>query len=128
MKEGQNIRVLVAEDDVLIQEVLNMKLDMLGIDVATVDDGYMVIEEILENEYDLILMDLQMPNLDGVETTRRIKEAFGEDGPMIVAVTGNQDSNIMQQCLNMGMDDYIAKPVNNDRLKEVIRICMERKS
>lgn len=129
MLENSTIKVLVAEDDISIQEILNMKLDMMGdIAISNVDDGYMVIEEVITNDYDLILMDLQMPNLDGVEATKRIIEAFDGAGPMIVAVTGNTDVATKEHCLKIGMDGYITKPVDNNELRKVLSLCAEKKT
>jgi CheY-like chemotaxis protein len=115
-------RVLLAEDNVVNQRVLTKMLELLGCDVHVVSDGH---EAVLASEkamYDLVLMDWQMPNMDGLEATREIRrreEGTGHRLP-IIALTANAIKNDETVCLDAGMDGYVPKPVTTKTLEGVI--------
>ena len=117
----KHLIVLLVEDDQDVQDLMGMKLKDLGLTYTSVSDGYQCIEALYDNRYDLILMDLEMPKLNGVETTKRIVEACGQDRPMIVAVTGNTGDGVWQACLKAGMDSYLPKPLKKKDLEKILQ-------
>ncbi len=123
------IRILVAEDDRLNQKVMSMMLNKYGLDYVIVENGRQVMEELERGHYDLILMDVQMPEMDGLEATRLIRTsssgAFDPKIP-IVAVTAFAMKEDVERCISAGMDEYISKPIKADRLMEVINRVLKK--
>ncbi len=109
--------VLLAEDNPVNQLVAEASLERLGIQVEIVENGVEVIAAMRRRPYDLILMDVQMPELDGLETTRRIRSDTSVPQPYIIAITANATIQDRQQCLATGMDDYIRKPFRLEDLR-----------
>ena len=115
------VRVLVAEDNVVNQRVARRFLERLGCEVDVVDDGAQAVEVLTRSTYDLVLMDMQMPIMDGLEASRRIREQeqAGQRIP-IVALTADAMVGTFERCLAAGMDDYLTKPIDVKRLEEVL--------
>lgn len=117
-------RVLLAEDNAVNQEVALGMLETLGLTAESVSDGYRTIEALSHGGYDLILMDCQMPGMDGFQATAEIRNreaqsAQGERVP-IVALTANALQGDRERCLKAGMDDYLSKPFTKEHLREVL--------
>jgi PAS domain S-box-containing protein len=108
-------RILLAEDNPINREVAVELLQSLGLVVETAADGRRAVEMALAQPYALILMDMQMPILDGLGATREIRERLGPATP-ILAMTANAFGEDLVACLNAGMNDHLAKPVDPDRL------------
>jgi PAS domain S-box-containing protein len=108
----RNFRVLIADDNVVNQKVARMMLVRSGVDVEVVDNGVAAVEAWKRGGFDLILMDCQMPKLDGYAATRSIRalEQAGKRTP-IVALTANAIKGDETKCLEAGMDDYLTKPI-----------------
>ena len=119
----QSLRILIAEDNPINRKLMNGMLKSLEFDVDTVNDGPSVLEALQENSFDLILMDCQMPGMDGDEVTRVIREGrHGDAGqPVVVAVTADVSADHKEKCMQAGMDDFLAKPVRLDTLKSGLR-------
>ncbi|MHB8628198.1 MAG: response regulator [Aggregatilineales bacterium] len=115
-------RILLVEDNPTNQRVLALQLEKLGYHPQIVDNGQQALVALAVTPYDLVLMDCQMPDMDGFETTRRIRRA--ENGHArhipIVALTANALDGDREQCLAAGMDDYITKPIRLKQLHTVI--------
>ncbi len=109
-------RVLLAEDSPVNQQVAGELLALAGAVVDIAGDGRAAVDAAALHEYDLILMDVQMPRLDGLEATRRIRRLPGRAAVPIVAMTANAFEDDRRACLEAGMDDHLAKPVDPDRL------------
>ncbi|MEH1943138.1 MAG: GAF domain-containing protein [Nostoc sp.] len=115
------LRILLAEDNLVNQKVALKQLQSLGYKADVVANGREVLQLLQKIPYDLILMDCQMPILDGLETTKEIhrwqEEAFAlRRRPVVIAMTANAMKEDEQMCLNAGMDDYLSKPVFKEKL------------
>jgi CheY-like chemotaxis protein len=113
------LKILVAEDDRINQKMAMRTLAKLGYNPDIAQNGKEVLEEVSKIKYDLILMDVQMPEMDGLEATRMIRLCL-TDQPVIIAMTANAMGGDREECLRAGMDDYISKPVHLEEL--VIRL------
>jgi CheY-like chemotaxis protein len=117
----QGMKILVVEDEAINQMLMTALLTQFGFVVTTVENGKMAVEEAAREEYDLILMDLQMPDMDGFEATRRIKAMTGRPNcPPIIALTAHAMGKDREKCLQAGMDDYLSKPISRDELYQVL--------
>ena len=113
-------RVLVAEDIPTNQLVVKGLLEKLGHSVVLADDGAQALERLRESDFDLVLLDMQMPVLDGIATARAVRaEAHWDDLPL-VAMTANIFASDREACLAAGMNDFLSKPVRQDQLARVI--------
>jgi PAS domain S-box-containing protein len=113
-------RILIAEDNVVNQRVAAYELRQLGYSADTVGNGHEVLEALSRIPYSVILMDCHMPEMDGYETTRRIRAAGGHQ-PYIIAITANAMQGDKEVCLAAGMDNYISKPVRTAELKAALQ-------
>ncbi len=104
-------RLLLAEDNAVNQKLAIRLLAQLGYEVDVAGDGREAIGAIERGGYDVVLMDVQMPELDGLEATRQIRGRWGAEGPWIVAMTANAMSGDREACLAAGMNDYLSKPI-----------------
>jgi PAS domain S-box-containing protein len=121
---NQKLRVLVAEDDAINQLYLAGFLKSQGWHVDTASNGLIALDKYKKNEYDIILMDGQMPKMDGFETTQRIREmedsnSEGNHIP-IIAITGYAIAGDREKFINAGMDDYVSKPIDEGKLLSII--------
>ncbi len=112
-------RVLLAEDNLTNAKVATKMLERFGLQVSWVENGHEAVRETLESEFDLVLMDWQMPECSGLEAAQTLR-ASGEPLPPIVAMTANAMRGDRQACLDAGMDDFISKPVEIDELYEIV--------
>lgn len=113
--ESHPFVLLVAEDNPVNQLVVKSMLARLGYQPDLVGDGQQAVDAASEKEYDLILMDMQMPVMDGLEATTVIRKKTGKQ-PVIIALTANAMDGTEQECLDAGMNDYIAKPIRVEEL------------
>jgi two-component system sensor histidine kinase/response regulator len=116
------LRVLVAEDNVVNQRLITRLLERGGHAVEVAADGRAALEAIEHTRFDLVLMDVQMPEMDGLEATRVIREREGEDGPhlVVIAMTAHAMKGDRERCIAAGMDGYVAKPVDQCELFDTI--------
>ena len=116
------LRVLVAEDNPVNQQIAVLTLEQMGYRADVVANGLEAVEAIDRHVYDVVLMDVQMPEMDGLEATRLICTRWERDArPRIVAMTANAMTGDRQQCLDAGMDDYLAKPIRASELADALR-------
>ena len=122
LSNGTVGRVLVAEDNATNRHIALLQLQKLGIAGEAVADGRQAIAAVMDGSFDVILMDCQMPNMDGFEATRHIRKAEARTGGhiRIIAMTANALSEDRLACLAAGMDDYLAKPVTLEELHRVL--------
>jgi CheY-like chemotaxis protein/anti-sigma regulatory factor (Ser/Thr protein kinase) len=122
-EEEGSIRLLAAEDNPTNQQVLKAVMDSLGIDVDIVGNGQLAVDAWRDGAYDLILMDIQMPVMDGIDAARAIRSAERAEGrgrTPIVALTANALSHQVEEYLAAGMDGHVAKPIEIAKLYEAI--------
>lgn len=118
------LRILLAEDNLVNQKVAIHMLKRIGYHADIVMNGLEVIERLQHHDYDVILMDLQMPKMDGMEATRRIIADFpGHRCPTIIAMTASALEGDKQECLDAGMHDYVTKPVKIEQLAHALSQC-----
>jgi signal transduction histidine kinase/DNA-binding response OmpR family regulator/HPt (histidine-containing phosphotransfer) domain-containing protein len=122
------LRILVAEDNVINQQVALSFLERLGYRADVAANGLEVLEALRRQPYDVVLMDVQMPEMDGLEATRRIRQLSpsalaAEAQPRIVAMTANALKEDCEICLAAGMDDYVSKPVQVEELVGALSRC-----
>ncbi|MEJ1364324.1 MAG: response regulator [Candidatus Sedimenticola sp. (ex Thyasira tokunagai)] len=115
--QGKALNVLVAEDDSVNALLIRTLLSQAGHKVTLVEDGQRALDAATEDLFDLALVDLRMPNMDGIDFTRfyRASEREGHYLP-IIALTANASENIRQACFAAGMDEFLSKPVDPARL------------
>lgn len=121
------MRILLAEDNVINQKVAQHIFQRMGYRADVAANGLEVLAAIAQQTYDLIFMDMQMPEMDGLEATNQIYQRLQSGDlairPKIVAMTANAMQGDREICLNAGMDDYISKPINNADLVRVLQEC-----
>jgi CheY-like chemotaxis protein len=110
------LKILVAEDNPVNQKLIQRVLNKLGYMPEMVQNGIEVLNEMEKNDFDVVLMDIQMPGMDGLEATSHIRRN-GRPQPYIIAMTANAMAEDKEICLQAGMDNYIAKPM---KLNEII--------
>jgi PAS domain S-box-containing protein len=117
-------RVLVAEDNAVNRQLALALLGKLGYHADVVENGREALDALEREAYDVVLMDVQMPELDGLEATRRIRDRFrSAEGPTIIAMTANAMEGDRDECLAAGMDDYLSKPIRIDELSRALARC-----
>ncbi len=119
---GTRARILVAEDNAVNQKVAARMLEQLGYSVDVVGNGKEALDALTRQSYSAVLMDCQMPEMDGFEATHQIRQK-GENGDRItvIAMTANAMQGDRERCLEAGMDDYIPKPINKEELGKTLR-------
>jgi signal transduction histidine kinase/CheY-like chemotaxis protein len=115
------LRILLAEDNETNQKLALFQLESLGYRADVVVDGAAVLDALAEAPYDVVLMDVQMPGMDGLSATRAITARWPrEQRPYIIAVTANALTGDRELCLEAGMDDYVSKPITRERLLQAL--------
>ena len=117
------LRILIAEDNPINQKLAVMMLKRLGYRTEVVNTGLEAVEAVGNAAYDVVLMDVQMPEMDGIEATRVIREKLGRHSPRIVALTANALQGDRETYLSAGMDDYLSKPLHIASLVEALGRC-----
>jgi signal transduction histidine kinase/ligand-binding sensor domain-containing protein/DNA-binding response OmpR family regulator len=114
------LHLLVAEDNLINQQLILKILSMLGYESAMAENGAEVLEMLNQDQYDIILMDVQMPEMDGLEATKQIRNNEKRQ-PVIIAMTANAMQGDKEECLQAGMDDYLTKPVKLDDFVNMLK-------
>jgi len=121
------LRILLAEDNLVNQKLALRLLSQMGYSADVVVNGQLAIEAVERQTYDLVLMDVQMPEMDGLEASRRITAKHPPARrPRIIAMTANAMQGDREACLAAGMDDYVTKPIRVDALVEALQQTLPR--
>ncbi len=116
-----NIDVLVVDDYLINLELTKHMLQMMKCRVDTAETGPEALEKIKEKKYDIVFMDIQMPEMDGVEATNEIRKITGDDNHLpVVALTANAIEGDREKYLEAGLDDYISKPITGEGLEDIL--------
>jgi CheY-like chemotaxis protein len=116
------LKILLAEDNTVNQKVALRMLDRLGYRADVAGNGIEVLEALERQPYDLVLMDVQMPEMDGLEATRQIQARWPQERrPHIIAMTAHALEEVRQMCLDLGMVGYISKPIRIEELVETLQ-------
>jgi len=114
------LRILVAEDNLVNQRVALLMLNRMGYRADVAGNGCETLQALERQTYDLVLMDMQMPEMDGLEASQRIVARWRDERPAIVAMTANAMQGDRERCLAAGMDDYVSKPVHVEELQAAL--------
>lgn len=118
----EHMRILVVEDVLVNQRVIQHMLQQLNYSsISLVSNGLEALESVRRQPYDLIFMDVQMPEMDGLEATARIRQERAIAQPYIIAMTAHAMAGDRDRCLDAGMDDYLSKPIRREPLREVLQ-------
>jgi signal transduction histidine kinase/DNA-binding response OmpR family regulator/HPt (histidine-containing phosphotransfer) domain-containing protein len=123
--ESHPLRILLAEDNVVNVKLALRLLERLGYAADVVENGFEVLSALEAADYDVVLMDVQMPEMDGLEATRRIRARWPNRRLWIVAMTANAMGGDREMCLAVGMDDYVSKPVRPELLAAALEAAAE---
>ncbi|MGB0712171.1 MAG: response regulator [Gammaproteobacteria bacterium] len=126
MAKNHPLRILLVEDNLVNQQVCRLMLSQFGYQIQVADNGMDAVHACSQNTFDLVLMDLQMPVMDGKTATGEIIRRFPDDRPRIVALTANALPGDREACLAAGMDDYLSKPIKPRDLVQLLRRCARR--
>jgi CheY-like chemotaxis protein len=118
---NNSLKILLAEDNIVNQKVALKMLDKLGYESKLASNGLEVLRAIDEEEFDIVLMDVQMPELDGIEATRIIRDHEQGQQPYIIAMTANAMKGDREVCIEAGMNDFISKPITLDSLQQGLK-------
>lgn len=127
IEHENGVSILLAEDNMVNQKVAQMMLKRLGYRADVAANGLEALNLLDNKKYNIILMDIQMPQMDGLEATRIIREKMHpNDRPCIIAMTAYALNGDKEGCLKAGMDDYISKPIQINELERVLHRCEDR--
>jgi signal transduction histidine kinase/DNA-binding response OmpR family regulator/HPt (histidine-containing phosphotransfer) domain-containing protein len=115
-----SIRILLVEDNKVNQTLALRMLERIGYTADLAEDGKEAVERVRNNQYNVVLMDVQMPEMDGLEASRRIHAEFGDTRPYIIGLTANAMKGDREECMAAGMDDYLSKPVHIEGLRTAL--------
>lgn len=124
----EEVAVLIAEDNLVNQQIMRALLEHPLFRIDMVPNGIHAIQSALQYHYDLIFMDIQMPELDGLEATRRIRQQIDNPSLPIIAMTAHALEEDRLKCLEAGMDDFISKPIVDAKLYELMRQWIPHKA
>lgn len=125
-KEGivGQLKILVAEDNPINQKVIRIILERSGCEFEIANDGLVALQKFKTGDYNLVLMDCQMPNLDGLQTSVQIRDYESLNSKIrtpIIAMTANAMMGDRERCMSVGMDDFLAKPFKSNELTSILQ-------
>jgi signal transduction histidine kinase/CheY-like chemotaxis protein len=127
MASRKPLRILLAEDNAVNQKVCRMMLKKLGYEIDVAANGYEALDATTKKNYDLVFMDIQMPEMDGIEAVRLLREKYGDDGPNVVALTANALEGDRERYLSLGFTGYLSKPLTPESLQDALAATVPHK-
>ncbi|MDB9312322.1 response regulator [Spirulina sp. CS-785/01] len=122
-EKSQSLRILLAEDNDVNQKMALLYLKKLGYEAETVKTGLEVLYKLAEHPYDVVFMDIQMPDMDGLEATRHLRQHFPKhEQPYVIAMTASNEESDQIACREAGMDDYLTKPLKLEKLQQALHL------
>ncbi|MFB3765183.1 MAG: response regulator [Methanotrichaceae archaeon] len=118
-KQRNSLQILIADDNFCDRELMMRLLKYMGLRADFTSNGLEVLDAIKIHSYDIILMDIQMPEMDGLETTRAIRQQY-DQSMKIIAVTSCDQKSDREACIQAGMDGFISKPINREDLDNAL--------
>ena len=112
-------KILIAEDNLINQKLIIRVLSKLGYTTSLANNGKETVEKLEQEDFDIVLMDMQMPVMDGLEATRIIRKTFLKQ-PVIIAMTANAMAEDKEACIQAGMDEYMSKPISLSDLMQLL--------
>lgn len=123
---GKALRILLVEDNPINQKVALLMLKKLGYCADVAANGLEALKALESHHYDVILMDIQMPGMDGIEATKRIRECRLNRSIVIIAITAHALEFTREDCLKAGMDCYMTKPITTEDLRAVLDMARDK--
>ena len=124
MEDFKHLKILLAEDNWINQRIATLTFKQMGVSIELASNGQEALDKYRQNPYDLILMDLQMPVMDGLESARQIRlfeqESGNKNHVFIIALTANVNPEIKEECAAAGMDDFMEKPFQESDLRRLL--------
>lgn len=124
MQDLKKYKILLAEDNKINQRIASLTFNMMGVSIDIASNGKEALEMYRQNKYDLIMMDLHMPVMDGMEASRQIrtfeKETNSSHRVFMIALSASSVSEIKDECLANGMDDFMEKPFKETELRNIL--------
>jgi len=118
----QDMDIIIAEDDPVNQRITQLMLRKLGLHAESADNGLEVLQALERQHYDVVLMDIQMPELDGIEAMKIIRKRW-PTGPRIIVITDCDSKTYKGPCIDAGADEFLPKPIMVNELKKAIEHC-----
>jgi len=119
--QSSSSSALVADDNTVNRKVATIILKRFGFSVSTVINGQEAVEACRNNQFDVVLMDLSMPLMDGFQACAAIQAEHGDEAPKILALTAHVTEDVRRKCANSGFFDYVVKPVNVRKLAQILQ-------
>ena len=124
MAEQHPLKILLVEDNIINQRMIKLMLQRMGYQPSVVNNGLEALSALRRQLYDVVLMDIQMPEMDGLTATQHIKQGWTlETQPWIIALTASAMWGERDRCLESGMNDYLVKPIRIAELMQTLRRC-----
>lgn len=124
MQDLKNYKILLAEDNKINQRIASLTFNMMGVSIDIASNGQEALEMYRQKQYDLIMMDLHMPVMDGMEASRQIrsfeKETNSSHRVFMIALSASAVSEIKEECIESGMDDFMEKPFKESELRKIL--------
>lgn len=117
---GEQLRLLMAEDNEINRKLSDLLFKRQGLALDFAENGEIALTKTLENQYDLVFMDIEMPVMGGLEATKQINQELGDQAPPIVALTAHAMDGDRERFMDAGMSDYLTKPIDVQALTEIL--------
>ena len=118
--------ILIVEDNLINQKVAGLLLEKLGYEFDIAENGQVALDMLEEKHYSFIFMDIQMPVMNGYDTTKAIIQRYKQQRPIIVAMTANTFDTDKEKCFSVGMDDFVSKPISEQAIIKVLSLYPTR--